>query len=573
MTDTSAVDRDFDPIQFSVIRSSLVAVSREMGVTLRQTAYSDIFNEGNDFSCGLFDAKARLTAQGEFLPIHLGALQYAVRQAIEELAPLQEFRPGDAIISNDPYRGGTHLPDLTMVSPIFYDGELVAFAANRAHHADVGGAVPGSFYSRAKDNFMEGLRIPPVWLYRAGERQRDVYEFILNNVRVPANMKGDLAAQVSANRSAALRYQALCKRYGRATIASAEERSRADSEARMRAVIRSWPDGEYFGEDIMDNDGITDEPIAIRVKVVVNGDALVIDYSDTDPQASGPINSVPYMTASATYLCLQAATDPEIAPNHGCYRPIKIVTREGTLVHPIFPAPCTAGNETSHRIVNALMAALSTMPNGPHVIAGDQGSSNNMLLTCYGKAGMQILYQYPEGAWGATPEKDGESALFSIVGNCLNMPAEALELKFPIRLKRYELRADSGGDGKFRGGLGTRRDYEILSDVAELSFVADRCKFGAMGFNGGGEGAPGAYLIDRGDGFQPASPNFASKGAEIPLRKGDVVSQQTAGGGGWGDPAERCELRRNQDLEAGYVTRSKSQDNLMEAKLITSHNT
>lgn len=540
-----------DPIQYSVIRSGLIAVSREMGVTLRQTAYSDIFNEGCDFSCGLFNAEGRLTAQAEFLPIHLGALQFAVRQTIQELGA-ESFRPGDAVLLNDPYRGGTHLPDLTMVSPIFYNEELVGFAANRAHHADIGGAVPGSFYSKARDNYMEGLRIPPVWLYRGGELVRDIYELILNNVRVPGNMKGDLAAQVSANTSAGQRYADLCERYGRDTILAAEEQSSTDSETRMRAVIQSWPDGTYIGEDSLDNDGVTDVPIAIRVKIIVKGDSLVVDYSDSDPQAAGPVNAVLGMTASATYLCLQSATDPDIPPNDGCYRPFEIIAPSGTIVNPVFPAPTTAGNETSHRIVNAVMAALTTLPSGPMVIAGDHGSSNNMLISCHEETGLKVLYQYPEGGWGATPNKDGENALFSVVGNCRNLPAESLELRFPIRLKRYELRDGTGGEGKWRGGLGIRRDYEILCDDAELSFIADRCRIGAKGFDGGSEGGPGDYLIDRGDGFEPASPEFGSKAAEIPLRRGDIVSQRTAGGGGWGSVEDRDESRIESDLREGY---------------------
>ena len=543
-----------DAITTSVIQSGLVSVSREMGVTLRRTAYSDIFNEGSDFSCGLFDADGRLTAQGEFLPIHLGALQFAVRQAIEELRPFG-FDPGDAVILNDPFRGGTHLPDLTVITPIWADGRLRAFAANRAHHGDVGGTVAGSFYAHAYENYQEGLRIPPVKLYRAGAMDRDVFELILNNVRVPSVMRGDLEAQLSANRTAADRYAEICAKYGSETVDGAITEACAQSERRMRAVIAGWPDGAYVGDDWLDNDGHRNEPILIRAAVHVNGDNLVVDFSGTDPQVRGPVNAVFGMTASSVYLALQAATDPHIPSNDGCYRPIGIEAPSGSVVNATFPAACTGGNETSHRILNAIMRALSVMPYGPRVMASDHGSSNNLIIAAgRGSGDRAILYQYPEGGWGAVDGKDGESALFSLTGNCRNMPAETMELRFPVRLRRYELRQNSGGAGHWRGGLGTRRDYEILSDEAQLSFVSDRCIVPPFGLYGGQPGATGSYLVDRGDGFEPASPTFASKAADVPLRRGDVVSQQTAGGGGLGDPRDRPLEAIAHDVREGYVT-------------------
>jgi N-methylhydantoinase B len=543
-----------DPITLGVIRSGLVSIAREMGVTLRQSAYSTIFNEGSDFSCGLFDSESRLVAQGEFLPIHLGALQFAVRQAIAEVGR-DAFVPGDTVLLNDPYRGGTHLPDLTAITPIFAGEQLVGFAANRAHHADVGGTVSGSFYSEARENFQEGLRLPPVKLYRAGDLDRDILEIILNNVRVPRDMRGDLEAQVSANRTAVKRLLELCDRYGADVVGRAEENICAQSELRMRKVIESWPDGDYTAIDHLDNDGVVDELVPIQVTLRVSGSDLVVDFEGTAPQALGPVNAVEGMTASATYLALQAGTDPTIPANDGCYRPIEIRAPEGSLVSPRFPAPCTGGNETSHRIVNAIARALAVLPHGPRVIAADHGSSNNLLVDVPAPDGERdVFYQYPEGGWGALASKDGENALFSIVGNCKNTPAEAMELRFALRLVRYELLPDSGGPGRWRGGLGTRRDYEVLSDRASLSFVADRCKIGPYGLDGGGSGAPGAYLVDRGDGFVQASA-MVSKGSQIPLRRGDVVSQRTAGGGGYGSPEERPRELVEEDVRQGYVTR------------------
>ena len=543
-----------DAISVGIVRSGLVSISREMGVTLRQTAYSTIFNEGADFSCGLFDAKARLIAQGEFLPIHLGALQFAVRSAIDEVGR-DSFAPGDTVLLNDPYRGGSHLPDLTAISPIFVDDDLVGFAANRAHHADVGGGAAGSFYSRARENFQEGLRVPPVKLYRGGEIDRDVCNLILNNVRVPGDMRGDLEAQVSANRTAVLRFREFCGRHGTEVIERVVDEICLQSERRMRAVIETWPDGEYVGEDYMENDGINDEPILIRATIRVTGDQLTVDFAGTGTQADGPINSAPGMTASAVYLTLQAATDPSIPANDGCYRPISIEAPPGCLVNPDFPAACTGGNECAHRIVNTVMRALSELPHGPRVMACDHGSSNNLFIDALDARGARtILYQYPEGGWGALPSKDGESALFSLMGNCPNTPAEALELRFPVRLVRYELRQDSGGAGRWRGGLGTRRDYEILSPDATLAFVADRCKIPPYGLAGGCPAATGAYEVDRGYGRVVASPIFLSKGVEIPLKRADIVIQQSAGGGGYGDPHDRPVAAVRSDIEAGYVS-------------------
>lgn len=542
-----------DPITLGVIRSGLISASREMGVTLRQTAYSTIFNEGSDFSCGMFDAEARLIAQGEFLPIHLGALQFAVRQAVEEIG-VEAFEAGDTVLLNDPYRGGTHLPDLTAISPIFAEDRLVGFAANRAHHADVGGTAPGSFYSEARENYQEGLRLPPVKLYRAGQIDRDIHEIILNNVRIPRDMRGDLEAQVSANRTATARLLEFCDRYGADLVAEAEREICAQSETRMRKVIASWPDGEYSAVDVMDNDGVVDEPITIKATIKVSGSDLVVDFAGTDPQALGPVNAVPGMTASATYLAIQAATDPTIPANDGCYRAIRIEAPTGSLVSPRFPAPCTGGNETSHRIVNVIGRALAQLPTGPLIIAGDHGSSNNLLIDSIRADGERdVFYQYPEGGWGALGSKDGESGLFSIVGNCKNTPAEAIEMRFPLRLVRYELRPDSGGPGRHRGGMGTRRDYEILAEEATLSFVSDRCRHGAFGLDGGKEGGGGRYLVDRGSGFEPASPMF-SKGSNIELGVGDVVSQRTAGGGGVGRPEERPVEQVERDHQLGYVT-------------------
>lgn len=553
-----------DPVTREIISKAFTAAAREMGLTMRQTSTSPIFNEGNDYSCGIFDSQARLIAHGEFLPIHLGSLPYSVRYTIEEVG-LEHFRPGDSFVLNDPFRGGSHLPDVTMVTPIFVDGRLVAFGANRAHHLDVGGTVPGSFYAAATENYQEGLRIPPVRLIKRGRLDQELMGFIMANVRLPEQMRADLQSQVSANLTAAARVTDLYRRYGAEVVREATEEVMRHSELRVRAVIASWPDGDYVGVDSMDNDGITDVPRQVRVTVRVRGDELEIDFTGSSPQAAGSANSVLGYTASGVYMTIQAATDPTIEPNDGCYRPIRIVAPEGTVVNPRFPAACTGGNELVHIIHMAVFRALAQIPrvpeHCPRVIACDQGSSNNLLIAGrWGTGERYILYEYPEGGWGGADGKDGLSAVFSIVGNTWNIPAEVVEMRFPIRLARYSLRDDSGGPGEFRGGLGVDRHYEVLSETAELAILGNRAKVPPWGLYGGGDGASAAYVINCGtDRERLASPVFLSKGSMIPLERGDIVCQATAGGGGYGVPFHRDPVRVAEDVRLGYVSRARAE--------------
>lgn len=555
---------ELDVITREIIWNALLSAAREMGVTMRQTSVSPIFNEGNDYSCAIFDAQARLVCHGEFLPIHLGSLPYSVRYTLEEIG-IEHLGPDDTVVLNDPFRGGSHLPDITMVTPIFFDGELVGYGANRAHHLDVGGAVPGSFYAQARENYQEGLRIPPVKLMRRGKLDRQMMRMILANVRLPENMEADLQSQVSANQTAVKRVVELHERYGTDAVRQAMSEIMDHSERRIRSIIATWPDGEYVGEDAMDNDGIVDEPKTVRVTVRVRGDELDVDMTGSSPQADGPLNSVLGYTASAVYMTIQAATDPTIEPNDGCYRPIRITAPLGTVVNPRFPAACTGGNELTHIIHMATFRALAEIPREegrrPRVIACDQGSSNNLLIAGHDEEGKRyVLYEYPEGGWGAPEGKDGLNAVFSIVGNTWNIPAEVVEMRFPIRLDRYELRQDSGGAGTWRGGLGVVRHYEVLSETAELSILGNRAKVPPWGLYGGSPGAPAAYVINCGtEGERLAAPGFLSKGSGIPLRRGDVVCQWTAGGGGFGDPLARPVELVARDVRLGYVSRGSAE--------------
>jgi N-methylhydantoinase B len=544
-----------DAITAEVIRHALTAVSREMGVTLRMTSCSPIFNEGNDYSCAIFDAKGRLVTHGEFLPIHLGALSFSVfhaRAAFER----EGLHEGDTVVMNDPYLGGSHLPDITMVSPIFHRGEAVAWAANRAHHLDVGGTMPGSFYSGATDNYQEGLRISPMKLFREGRRDAHLLKLITENSRLPEQMRVDLESQVSANRTAIGRVSDLFKRYGEEMLRTAMHESLAYSERRMRAVVASWPDGDYSASDWLDNDGIEDEPREIRVTLRVRGDRIEVDFTGSSEQCKGPLNSVLGYTCSGVYMTLQAASDPDIPPNAGCYRPIEIIAPAGSIVNPRFPAPCTGGNETVFVISAAIFRALAQVE-GARTMACDQGSSNNLLISGMRPrgGGRYVLYEYPEGGWGANAQRDGLSAVYSIAGNTWNVPVEVVERRFPLRVERYELRQDSGGAGEHRGGLGIRRDHRILDHAAEMSIVGNRVMVPPWGLEGGGEGGAAKYRLLRGSGepINPA-PRFGSKAAGVPLRAEDVVVQMTAGGGGWGNPLHRDREALARDVRLGYVS-------------------
>jgi N-methylhydantoinase B len=554
-----------DAITIEVIRHGLHAAAREMGVTLRNTSCSPIFNEGNDYSCAIFNAHAELVSHGETLPIHLGSMPFSVRYAAESFGR-DDLEPGDAIVLNDPYRGGSHLPDVTIVSPVFLDDRLIAFAANRAHHLDVGGTVPGSFYAHATENYQEGLRITPVKLYRAGVLDERLLDLVLNNCRLPRQMRMDLQSQVSANNTAITRVAELAGRYGIETLEAAVRAIFDNSERQMRAAIAAWPDGDYSASDWLDNDGVTEDRREIHVTVRVRGDSVEVDFAGSSPQSTGPTNAVLGYTCAGVYMSFQAASDPEMVPNSGCYRPITITAPVGTIVNPRFPAACTGGNEVAMIVNNVVFRALATVPqNGPHptIMACDQGSSNNLLIagTDPRTDSRYVFYEYPEGGWGGNEDRDGLSAVFALAGNTWNIPVEAIERRFPIRIERYEYRPDSGGAGTHRGGLGVRRDYLVLGHDAELSILGNRALVPPWGLEGGGEGACADYLLDAGtDAERPAAPRLRSKGTMIKLESGTLVSQMTAGGGGWGDPARRDVERVLADVRSGFVSREAARD-------------
>lgn len=533
---------DYDPIKLEVFKHLFAAIAEEMGMLLRRASYSPNIKERRDFSCAVFDSQGRMVAQAAHIPVHLGAMPLSVEAAIalaaRESVPM---RPGDLIVLNDPFRGGTHLPDITMVSPVFLprpeshpggkkdraEAGLIGFVASRAHHADVGGMTPGSM-PVAREIYQEGLIIPPVWLARAGELDRGILDLILANVRTPGEREGDLTAQIAANRRGAERLVELAARYGLAEITLAEDQLLGYTERMTRRLIASLPDGTYRFSDLLDDDGVTDEPIPITVGVTISGETAIVDFTGSAPQCGGSLNAVYAITLSAVYYVFRCLLGLDVPNNTGCLAPITVIAPSGSVVNALSPAPVAGGNvETSQRIVDVLFGALAqACPE--KVPAASQGTMNNVTIGGRAAEGQFAYYETIGGGMGARPGSNGPSAIHSHMTNTLNTPAEALEYAYPLRVLRYSVRDGSGGRGRYRGGDGIVRDIQVLVD-AQVTILSERRKHPPYGLSGGGSGQPGENVIIRG-GQEIALPG---KGT-FDLKAGDVLSIRTPGGGGWG---------------------------------------
>ncbi|MFQ3320514.1 MAG: N-methylhydantoinase B [Natronomonas sp.] len=545
---TDDAERGVDPVTLEVVRNACAAVCEEMNATLVRTSYSPNIKERKDCSCALFDASGNLVAQAENMPVHLGAMPFSVAAALEAFPP-GTLGPGDAILLNDPYEGGAHLPDLTLVTPVYDDGKLVAFTANRAHHADIGGSTAGSVSADSTEIYQEGLRIPPVKLRVAGEANETAYDLIERNVRTPEERRGDLRAQVAANETGAERFEELVDRYGSDDITDALAEIADYSERRMRSELAEIPDGEYRFEDVLDGDGRGSEDLPVAATVTVEGESVHIDFDGTAAQTDGPINAVFAVTASATYYAVRAITNPDIPPNEGCYRPVEIDAPSGTIVNPNPPAAVVGGNlETSQRVTDVVLGAFADAVPERAVAAG-QGTMNNVTFGGTDEAGEPFaFYETQGGGFGAHAEGDGMDAVHVHMSNTLNTPAEVLETAYPLRVRRYALRPDTGGAGEYRGGLGLRRDIEVRTD-SDCSLLADRQKHAPYGLAGGDDGTPGAtYLI--GDDGEVRIPGKSTHD----LSAGDIISLRTPGGGGYGDPSERALEAIERELRLGKLS-------------------
>ena len=520
-----------DPIKLELYKNMLTSVAEEMGVTLQRTAFSPNIKERLDFSCAVFDGTGKMVAQAAHIPVHLGSMPLSVLAAIEHT----EMAPGDMIALNDPYRGGTHLPDITLVAPIFSGEEKggaknrpVFFVANRAHHADVGGMTPGSM-PIATSVIQEGIRIPPVKLVRSGELDTDLWELILSNVRTPEERRGDMEAQLAANRVGERRLQEMITKYG-ATEITAYMQELCEYASRMvRARLRAIPDGRYVYTDVLDNDGIGDEPIEIQVAIEIENDTAVVDFTGTAPQARGSVNAIYAITLSAVFYTFRCLAGADVPANAGCLDPIRVIAPEGTVVNAKFPAAVAGGNvETSQRIVDVLLGALAqACPD--QIPAASSGTMNNLTIGGYDIArGKEFTYyETIAGGMGARPDRDGIDAIHTHMTNTMNTPIEAIETNYPMQVVAYGIRRGTGGTGKYRGGAGVIRALRLLTD-AEVTILSERRVRGPYGLQGGKAGQPGSnVLISEGE-ERP----LAGK-VSISTREGDVIRIETPGGGGF----------------------------------------
>ncbi len=525
---------DIDPVTLEVVRNALVGIAEEAGAALRRTAYSPNIKERIDCSTALFDAQARMVAQAEHIPVHLGSMPASVDAA---LAAFDELGPGDQVLLSDPFQGGNHLPDWTIVCPVHTDdGRLLGYAANRAHHSDVGGSAPGSMPASATDIFAEGLRIPPVRLHRAGVEDEDLVAILLANTRTPRERLGDLRAQLGANALTVRRLGELADDLGLGLLADAMAATLDHAERATRAAIAELPDGTYRFADQLDDDGAGTAPIPIEVEVTIDGDGVTCDFTGSSPQVTGPVNAPRAVTVSAAVYALRAVAAPEVPANHGSNRPLTVVTEPGSVVDPLPPAAVAAGNvETSQRVVDVLLGALAQAA-PDRVPAASQGTMNNTLLGGTDPR-FDTRFSYYEtlgGGQGAGPARHGSSGIHTHMTNTRNTPVEAFELAYPVRVVEYQLRSDSGGRGRWHGGDGLRRVLEIEADDVVASLITERRVSAPWGLDGGGDGGRGRNLLVR-DGVEEELPAKVT----VPLRRGDRLVVETPGGGGFGAPEGR----------------------------------
>jgi N-methylhydantoinase B len=543
-----------DPVTFEVLRNGLDAIADEMAYTIVRSARSTMIKDCMDYSASLCTAAGDLIAQGINIPVMMCSTPDALAPTIAKLG--DGLHPGDVIILSDPYEGGSHLPDIFMFMPVFHDGRLIAFASTCAHHVDVGGMTPGSASSEATEIFQEGLRIPIVKLYEQGRPNKALYELILRNVRFPTLLQGDLEAQRAACLIGERQMLRLVERYGRDTVVHGMQALLDYSERLCREEIRKMPDGTYEFVDYIDEDGMDPDPIPIRVKLTISGDRVLADFSGSAPQVRGSLNCSLSVTKASTYTAVKCFCRTAFPPNSGFFRPIEVIAPLGTVLNVAFPGATFMRGLTIYRINNVLFGALArAMPD--RAIAADEGGTSIVLMEGHDRSDERFVYMETiSGAWGARATLDGIDTASNITGLQSNTPAEVLETEYPIELVQYGYVPDSGGPGRFRGGLGLVREYRYLADRGTLQMRADRVRFAPYGLYGGKPGGRSGNVFD------PYGANLAleSKVKNRPIKAGDVVRHVMAGGGGYGWPFERDVERVLRDVRDEKVSIAAARD-------------
>ena len=545
-----------DPATFVVIKNSLYAAAEEMKVVLAKTAYSPILKVAGDYSCGIFDISGQMVAQGPDLPIHLGSMPDAVKAVV---SAFETFEEGDVFIHNDPYFGGSHLPDVNVVSPAFYNDKLIGFACIRAHWPDVGSASPGS-YGAVTEIYGEGLRLPPVKLYSKGFLNKDVDAIIFANVRTPDERRGDLGAQIAANRRATERLGALADKYGVDVLVATMAEVLNYSEKMMRTLLARLPDGKSTFEDFCDGDGVIEEGDAedqtfqIKMTVEKTGEHISVDFSGTDDAVSGPMNAPLSVTASGVFCALKTIIDPDglIPPNSGCWRTITVSAPKGCVLNAEFPSPVVyANHEISHRVCDMTFGAVAEFWSD-NTMACSQGTSAVITFGGEDPRNKQryVSYETIKGGFGARPNKDGINAIASGISNTMNTPIEILEMSFPVRVDEYVLVTDSGGAGRFRGGLGASRTWTVLDHKARASACLERTKSAPFGLSGGKPGLAAKIWTEAPNGDKGIAPGKG--GFDVP--NGGQIHLRVPGSGGFGDPSERDINAIKEDVLDGYIS-------------------
>ncbi|HXQ98291.1 MAG TPA: hydantoinase B/oxoprolinase family protein [Candidatus Limnocylindrales bacterium] len=523
----------FDPTRLEIFKNLYHSVAEEMGASLRRSAFSPNIKERRDYSCAVFDGKGNVLAMGDHMPVHLGSMPMSVAAAMAEL----DLGKGDLALLNDPYAGGTHLPDITMVMPIYVRGVRgpVFYVANRAHHADVGGSQAGSM-GLAREIFQEGIRIVPVKLMQGGKIQRDILKLLLINVRTPEEREGDLTAQIASCRIGERRLMEIFTKYGRREIDEYARHLLDYSATMMRAALRTIPRGTYRAEDFLDGDGIVDRPIRIAASIRISGESAEVDFTGSDPQCAGSVNAVAAIAYSAVFYVFRCLLNEEVPATIGLMRPIRVISPEGTIVNARPPAAVAGGNvETSQRITDTLLRAMAqALPD--KIPAASQGTMNNFTFGGIDPRRGGAPFAYYEtiaGGMGARPDRDGISGIHTHMTNSWNSPIEVLEHSYPVRVLRYGFRAGSGGAGKYRGGDGLIREVELLTHM-QVGLLCDRRKRGPYGLAGGKPGKPGHNEL-----------RVAGKRRELAAKcafyapAGSIVRIESPGGGGWGKRKKR----------------------------------